>query len=266
MPSARRYRGQPVGHLRRPRHGQLLPRPPHHHGRGRRVLTIRPALRKARRVLPRLGPRLLVRRRARTTPAASASTGSSASCPTATTTSTPTRHIGYNLKVTDMQAAVGVAQLRKLPGFIAAPPRNFARLRAGPGAAGATTSILPEATPGTEPSWFGFPAHLRGPTARRPATTWCAPPGARRIGTRLLFGGNLTRQPAYRAIAPPRGSATWPNSDFVMNHVLDRRLPRPERADARLRRRVDRRGPGDAPRPMKERGPAFPPGPTRMRG
>src|SRR3954453_11225662 len=69
-------------------------------------------------------------------------------------------HIGYNLKATDMQAAVGVAQLGKLPGFIEARRRNFARLHAGLKDLEATL-ILPEATPGSDPSWFGFPISVR---------------------------------------------------------------------------------------------------------
>ncbi len=69
-------------------------------------------------------------------------------------------HIGYNLKVTDMQAAVGVAQLGKLDAFIAARRRNFARLHAGL-ADLEEFFVLPEATPGSEPSWFGFPLTVR---------------------------------------------------------------------------------------------------------
>src|SRR5579872_5481453 len=69
-------------------------------------------------------------------------------------------HIGYNLKLTDMQAAVGVAQLKKLPQFIAARRRNFQRLRSGLLDL-ADTFILPEATPNSDPSWFGFHLLLR---------------------------------------------------------------------------------------------------------
>ncbi len=69
-------------------------------------------------------------------------------------------HIGYNLKVTDMQAAVGVAQLDKLPGFIAARRANFRRLHAGL-AELQEFFVLPEATPGSDPSWFGFPLLVR---------------------------------------------------------------------------------------------------------
>src|SRR5262249_28660250 len=69
-------------------------------------------------------------------------------------------HIGYNLKVTDMQAAVGVSQLAKLPRFIEARRRNFAHLRAGLASASGHL-MLPEATPESEPSWFGFPITVK---------------------------------------------------------------------------------------------------------
>jgi len=105
-------------------------------------------------------------------------------------------HAGFNLKITDMQAAVGVGQLDRLDDFIAARRRNFDRL----------TEvfrewehlfILPEATPRSEPSWFGFPLTLRegAPFAREDLTKWF---DAHRIGTRLLFGGNIIRQPYFR--------------------------------------------------------------------
>ena len=85
------YDGQPVGTFGDLATVSFYPGPPHHHGRRRRRPHRPPAAEEARRILPRLGPRLLVRARARTTPAASASTGSWANCPAATTTSTPTR-------------------------------------------------------------------------------------------------------------------------------------------------------------------------------
>jgi CDP-6-deoxy-D-xylo-4-hexulose-3-dehydrase len=107
-------------------------------------------------------------------------------------------HIGYNLKLTDMQAAVGLAQLRKLPDFIQARKRNYDRLRA------LLTPleeflILPEATPKASPSWFGFPITVREGAAvsRNEIVAFLE---ERRIGTRLLFGGNLLRQPAYAGI------------------------------------------------------------------
>ena len=126
-------------------------------------------------------------------------------------------HIGYNLKVTDMQAAVGVAQLRKLPGFIEARRHNFKSLYEG--LRGLQDAfILPEATPGAEPSWFGFPLAVRSgvPFSRNQIITHLE---ERKIGTRLLFGGNLTRQPAYLNV-PHRVVGHLPNSDFVMNNAF----------------------------------------------
>lgn len=107
-------------------------------------------------------------------------------------------HIGYNLKLTDMQAAVGIAQLKKLPTFIEARRRNFAHLKRELSAFDEFLE-LPEATPNSEPSWFGFPITLRDniPFTRSDLIQHldnC------KIGTRLLFGSNLLRQPAYREI------------------------------------------------------------------
>lgn len=126
-------------------------------------------------------------------------------------------HIGYNLKVTDMQAAVGVAQLRKLPGFIAARQRNFAILQAGLRDL-EQYFILPEATLGSEPSWFGFPLAVR-PNAPFDRRTVIEMLGRHGIDTRQLFGGNLVRQPAFRDV-PHRVGSSLTNSDFVMNQVF----------------------------------------------
>ena len=119
------------GHVRRPRDAELLPRAPHHDGRGRLRPHATARAEAARRVVPRLGSRLLVRARARTTRAASASTGSSATLPRGYDHKYIYSHIGYNLKVTDMQAAVGVAQLAKLPAFVEARKRNWRLLHEG---------------------------------------------------------------------------------------------------------------------------------------
>jgi len=105
-------------------------------------------------------------------------------------------HIGYNLKMTDMQAAVGVAQLNKLDGFIKARNYNWERLRAGL-APLEEYFILPEATPGSDPSWFGFALTVR-PDAPFTRFDLVQHLESRRIGTRQLFGGNLLRQPAYQ--------------------------------------------------------------------
>jgi CDP-4-dehydro-6-deoxyglucose reductase, E1 len=126
-------------------------------------------------------------------------------------------HIGYNLKATDMQAAVGVAQLKKLPGFIAARRENFAKLHAALSDLD-DMFILPEATQHSEPSWFGFPLAVRKDAlaTRSEVVRFLE---ARNISTRLLFAGNLLRQPAYRDI-PRRVIGDLANTDFVMNNVF----------------------------------------------
>jgi CDP-6-deoxy-D-xylo-4-hexulose-3-dehydrase len=105
-------------------------------------------------------------------------------------------HIGYNLKLTDMQAAVGVSQLKKLPRFIERRRENFQYLFQGLEKL-QDYFLLPQATPNSNPSWFGFPIYVRpeAPFSRDEVVRWLE---AHKIGTRLLFGGNLIRQPAYR--------------------------------------------------------------------
>ncbi|MDB5037806.1 MAG: putative aminotransferase [Bacteriovoracaceae bacterium] len=104
-------------------------------------------------------------------------------------------HIGYNLKSTDLQASLGLSQLKKLPGFIEARRKNFNRLKSG-FKAFEDFFILPEETAGAEASWFGFPLTLResAPFSRNDLIRFLT---SAKIDTRLLFGGNLTRQPAY---------------------------------------------------------------------
>jgi len=103
-------------------------------------------------------------------------------------------HIGYNLKATDMQAALGLSQLDKLPRFIEARNKNFSFLFKG--LKDVSGLIMPRATEHSEPSWFGFPITLEEGVAftRNEIVEFL---DSRKIGTRLLFGGNLTRQPAY---------------------------------------------------------------------
>ncbi|MEI6793392.1 MAG: DegT/DnrJ/EryC1/StrS family aminotransferase, partial [Actinomycetes bacterium] len=125
--------------------------------------------------------------------------------------------IGYNLKLTDMQAAVGVAQLDKLDGFIDARKRNFARLYEGLEDL-EEVMILPQATVNSEPSWFGFPIAIRPEAAVTRNDVVQALEG-RGIATRLLFGGNLMRQPAYRDVEH-RVVGEMKNSDFVMENVF----------------------------------------------
>jgi len=126
-------------------------------------------------------------------------------------------HIGYNLKATDMQAAVGVAQMKKLPGFIEARRANFSYLYAGLQDL-QEFFILPEATPNSQPSWFGFPIAVRpeAPFTRNQVVRFLE---SHKIATRLLFGGNLVRQPAYRNLSY-RTIGSLENADFVMNQVF----------------------------------------------
>jgi CDP-6-deoxy-D-xylo-4-hexulose-3-dehydrase len=122
-------------------------------------------------------------------------------------------HLGYNLKITDMQAAVGVAQLDRLEGFIETRRHNFRHLHARLEPL-ADRLLLPEATPGSEPSWFGFPITLR-PHVTQTREELTGFLERHKIGTRLLFAGNLTRQPYFRG-RPHRISGPLDNSDVVM--------------------------------------------------
>ena len=126
-------------------------------------------------------------------------------------------HIGYNLKLTDMQAAVGVAQLKKLPDFIAARRHNFNRLYAGLKKF-EEVLILPETTPNSNPSWFGFAITIRpgAPFSRLELVQHIE---SRRIGTRLLFGGNLMRQPAYIGM-PHRVVGPLTNADIITDNTF----------------------------------------------
>jgi len=126
-------------------------------------------------------------------------------------------HIGYNLKATDMQAALGASQLARLPEFIERRKQNFAHLRKKLEPL-QDLLFLPEATEGADPSWFGFPIGIReGGTISRSELTRALE--AKKIGTRLLFGGNLVRQPAYEG-REYRTIGNLPNTDYVMNHVF----------------------------------------------
>ena len=115
-------------------------------------------------------------------------------------------HVGYNLKVTDMQAAVGVAQLEKLPTFVEARRRNWQLLHDGL-APFEDVLLLPRATERSEPSWFGFPITVReeAPFDRNELVRHLE---ERRIATRLLFGGNLTPSAGLRGRRVPRRSAS----------------------------------------------------------
>jgi CDP-4-dehydro-6-deoxyglucose reductase, E1 len=126
-------------------------------------------------------------------------------------------HIGYNLKATDMQAAIGVAQLKKLPGFIAARKRNWKTLRSAL-APYEEFLILPEPTPESDPSWFGFAITVRpdAPFSRAEITRHLED---NKIATRLLFGGDLTRQPAYKEI-PHRVVGDLTNTERIVSNTF----------------------------------------------
>ena len=130
-----------------------------------------------------------------------------------------------------MQAAVGVAQLEKLPRLHRGAPAQFPARCAKACADLEEFFILPEATPGSDPSWFGFPLAVRpdAPFSRNQAdrVTW----KSARSRTRLLFGGNLVRQPAYQDV-PYRVVGELHEHRFRDEPgVLDRRLSRADRGD-----------------------------------
>jgi CDP-6-deoxy-D-xylo-4-hexulose-3-dehydrase len=126
-------------------------------------------------------------------------------------------HVGYNLKATDMQAALGVSQLTKLPDFIERRKQNFQYLLKGL-APLQDYLLLPEATPESDPSWFGYLIGVResAPFSRQDLVRALE---AKKIGTRLLFGGNLLRQPAYEG-CEFRSVGDLKNTDFIMNNVF----------------------------------------------
>ena len=126
-------------------------------------------------------------------------------------------HLGYNLKITDMQAACALAQLDRLDGFIAARRRNFARLHERLRHC-EEFLLLPEATPSSDPSWFGFPITLR-PEANLRRVDLLTHLDQHAIGTRLLFAGNLTRQP-YMQGRNFRVAGPLTNTDTVMNDTF----------------------------------------------
>lgn len=126
-------------------------------------------------------------------------------------------HLGYNLKITDMQAACGLAQLAKADGFIQRRKDNFAFLK-NRLASCEEFVILPEATARSAPSWFGFPITLRdnAPTSRGNLLDYL---NQSHVGTRLLFAGNLTRQP-YMQGRNFRISGELTNTEVVMHRTF----------------------------------------------
>ncbi|BCY08840.1 lipopolysaccharide biosynthesis protein RfbH [Actinoplanes sp. L3-i22] len=125
-------------------------------------------------------------------------------------------HIGYNLKSSDLQAALGLTQLAKLPRLSEARRRNWKQLRGA--LEGTPHLLLPQATEGSDPSWFGFVITI-APGAPFERGELVAFLESRRIATRLLFGGNLTRHPAYRD-AEYRISGELTNSDVITEQTF----------------------------------------------
>ena len=128
-------------------------------------------------------------------------------------------HIGYNLKVTDMQAAIGVAQLNKLPGFIKARKNNFRSLISSLSSHGYDKYLLlPRPEDHSDPSWFGFPILVKknAPFTRAELVNFLE---NNKIATRMLFGGNLTKQPAY-INTKYRVAGGLKNTDTVMNDLF----------------------------------------------
>ena len=126
-------------------------------------------------------------------------------------------HIGYNLKVTDMQAAIGVAQLRKLNGFIKKRKINFSFLHKNLKKFEAQL-LLPQATKHSEPSWFGFPIIVK-PEAKFSRADIVNFLESNGIATRMLFGGNLIKQPAYSGIKM-KVVGGLKNTNLVMNNLF----------------------------------------------
>jgi CDP-4-dehydro-6-deoxyglucose reductase, E1 len=126
--------------------------------------------------------------------------------------------IGYNLKATDMQAAIGMSQLEKVPKFVAARRRNWRKLFEGINASPLLQKHLKPVAPveETDPSWFGFPMHCINGTNRNKLIAFLED---HKVGTRLVFGGNMTKQPAYKNVdflIP----APLTNTDLIMTNAF----------------------------------------------
>jgi CDP-6-deoxy-D-xylo-4-hexulose-3-dehydrase len=126
-------------------------------------------------------------------------------------------HIGYNLKITDMQAAVGVAQLKKLPGFVESRKKNFVVLSEGLKQF-EEFLVLPYATEKSDPSWFGFPITVKqnDKFTKNQIVDYLE---KHKIMTRQLFAGNITKQPAYEHVEY-RVVGNLENTDYIMNNTF----------------------------------------------
>ncbi|MBQ8817590.1 MAG: DegT/DnrJ/EryC1/StrS family aminotransferase, partial [Clostridia bacterium] len=129
-------------------------------------------------------------------------------------------HFGYNLKATDMQAAVGCAQLKKFPSFVERRRHNFARLKAAL-APVADKLILPEACANSNPSWFGFLITCEKGVDREKVVSYIESHG---VQTRMLFAGNLTKHPCFDEMRATgegyRIVGTLDNTDRVMSDTF----------------------------------------------
>ncbi len=124
-------------------------------------------------------------------------------------------HLGYNLKVTEMQSAIGMAQFAKLQGFAAARKRNFKRYLSALSEF-SEYLIMPCSPEKAQPSWFGFPITVKKPVKRLRLIQWLEDGG---IETRLMFGGNVTRQPAFKGVKY-RVSGALKGADTIMNDTF----------------------------------------------
>ena len=124
-------------------------------------------------------------------------------------------HVGYNLKPTDLQAAVGCAQFAKIEQFVAARRRNFTRLREGL-ASLEEFLIFPRVHEKADPAWFGFPITVREGVSRAELVRWLE---EAKIETRMIFAGNILRQPAFRDI-PHRIHGNLDETERVMTHAF----------------------------------------------
>jgi CDP-6-deoxy-D-xylo-4-hexulose-3-dehydrase len=124
-------------------------------------------------------------------------------------------HVGYNLKISDLHASIGLGQVDRLPEFILTRRYNHHRLTEGL-KKWQDFLILPEAAPNSNPSWFGFAITVKPPINCREISVYLE---SKKIGTRRLFGGNLTRQPMYQSV-PYEIAGNLENSDRVMNDTI----------------------------------------------
>ena len=126
-------------------------------------------------------------------------------------------HFGYNLKITDMQAALGLAQLKKLPDFIDTRKKNFEKLKMGLSHL-QNKIILPEPTPGSNPSWFGFLITLKA-NAGISRNEIISKLTDVNIGTRLLFAGDIRKQPYFKNVNY-RCVGDLPNTENILNNTF----------------------------------------------